>query len=90
METEDFKHQKKLIFQHSEVPRMSITTGTGLASKAKLKSYCIAKGLKSKIMHQFLCKARSKGNLNFIQEENCWKSIKRSKDLIGLYFALHV
>ena len=68
METEDFKHQKKLIFQHSEVPRMSITTGTGLASKAKLKSYCIAKGLKSKIMHQFLCKARSKGNLNFIRK----------------------
>ena len=47
---------------------MSITTGTGLASKAKLKSYCIAKGLKSKIMHQFLCKARSKGNLNFIRK----------------------
>ena len=89
METEDFKHQKKLIFQHSEVPRMSITTGTGLASKAKLKSYCIAKGLKSKIMHQFLCKARSKGNLNFIRKI-VGSQKKRSKDLIGLYFVLHV
>ena len=55
---------------------MSITTGTGLASKAILKSYCIAKGLKSKIMHQFLCKARSKGNLNFISLKPKAKSQK--------------
>ena len=70
------KHQKKLFFQHSKVPRMSITTGTGLASKAKLKSYCIAKELKSKIMHQFLCTARSKGNLNFISQNPKAKSKK--------------